>query len=608
MISMAVEISQKYDINLFPIETILSWVTSNEIGIPEIQRPFVWEPNQVKGLIDSLYNGYPIGYIVTWKDPAVTLKDGKKSDGKKIIIDGQQRVKALMTSILGETLIDADYKKIRIQIAFNPVEQEFAVINPAKENDMAWIPEISPIVNGELAEIRKITDKYIKNNPNADEEHVLSAIDKVREISKKQLGVIELHSGLDIETITEIFVRVNQEGVKLNKADFVMAKIASFGEKNEGSDLRKCIDLFCHLAVVPDHFEAIKDDVEFSKTDYFKKISWLKDEKDDFYDPDLTDVLRVAFATEFERGKLGDLLSLLAGRNFETKEFEDDIKKESFKKLIEGVLKTVSESNFKRFLMIINSAGFVNKKFYQSVTAVNIAYVLYLKLKEENANPSKIEKLVKKWFVMSTLTGRYSVAIESRIDSDVKYFKPDKIEKFLDNIEKTELSDAFWNIELVNSLSQSNVGSSYLGVFRAARIKNNEKGFLSKDLTVRELVMHRGDDHHIFPRDYLKRNGKSRRNYNQLANFVYTQQEINIQIGSKPPKEYMAEVESKCNNGDIKCSISTGIDNMKTLKENLKENCIPESIFEGTVDNFESFLKQRRKLMAEKIKEYYYNL
>ena len=209
---------------------------------------------------------------------------------------------------------------------------------------------------------------------------------------------------------------------------------------------------------------------------------------------------------------------------------------------------------------------------------------------------------------MSTLTGRYSVAIESRIDSDVKYFKPDKIEKFLDNIEKTELSDAFWNIELVNSLSQSNVGSSYLGVFRAARIKNNEKGFLSKDLTVRELVMHRGDDHHIFPRDYLKINGKSRRDYNQLANFVYTQQEINIQIGSKPPKEYMAEVESKCNNGDIKCSIGTGIDNMKSLKENLKENCIPESIFEGTVDNYELFLEQRRKLMAEKIKEYYFNL
>ena len=80
---MAVEISQKYDINLFPIETILSWVTSNEIGIPEIQRPFVWEPNQVKGLIDSLYNGYPIGYIVTWKDPAVTLKDGK--DRKSVV-------------------------------------------------------------------------------------------------------------------------------------------------------------------------------------------------------------------------------------------------------------------------------------------------------------------------------------------------------------------------------------------------------------------------------------------------------------------------------------------------------------------------------------------
>ena len=69
--------------------------------------------------MDSLYKGFPIGYIIVWKNPDVKLKDGSLSSGKKILIDGQQRVTALQAAVAGLMVTGEDYKKKRIQIAFN---------------------------------------------------------------------------------------------------------------------------------------------------------------------------------------------------------------------------------------------------------------------------------------------------------------------------------------------------------------------------------------------------------------------------------------------------------------------------------------------------------
>jgi len=485
------------------------------------------------------------------------------------------------------------------------MENKFEVFNPAIEKDKAWISDIAPIVDNS-ASIRKVTDDYVASNPEAKIDQIDSAVEKLRQIGKKQLGLIELDPGLDIDTVTEIFVRVNQTGVRLSQADFVMSKIASYGGDSEGSNLRKCIDYFCHMAIAPEFYSHFKEiDNSFSKTDYFKKISWLKDEKDDFYDPKYTDLLRVAFTSEFNRGKLGDLVSLLSGRNFVTREFEDKIRGETFQKLEKGILNFVNETNFKRFLMILQTAGFIDRELYQSTNVVNMSYVLYLKLKEQKVDSAKIEKFVRKWFVMSSLTSRYSGAVESTMDGDVKKFNKDEFGNYFDNIEKADLSDAFWNVGLITEFSKFTLGSPLLGIFRAARVRDNDKGFLSKDITVRSLVSERGDVHHVFPRKYLRKNGLQRKEYNQLANLVYTQQEINIAIGSKPPKEYMKDMKLQCNGGPLKYG---GINNLETLKSNLKENCIPESIFEGTVENYELFLEQRRKLMVEKVRNYYFNL
>ena len=137
--------TQRYSVTPHPIETILTWVKSGEIAIPEIQRPFVWEATKVRNLLDSLYQGYPVGYLIAWRNPTVKLKDGTPSAGKRILIDGQQRVTALMAALLGREVLTKDYETVRIRIAFHPQEERFEVANPAIRKDVAWIEDVAEV-------------------------------------------------------------------------------------------------------------------------------------------------------------------------------------------------------------------------------------------------------------------------------------------------------------------------------------------------------------------------------------------------------------------------------------------------------------------------------
>ena len=139
----------KYSVNQYPVSSILAWIQDGEIAVPEIQRPFVWSTAQVRDLIDSLYRGYPIGYIITWKNPDVRLKDGSRAVGKKVVIDGQQRIIAMRAALLGLPVVTKEYKEERIYIAFHPVKEEFATLTPAIEKDPSWISDISTIVSKE---------------------------------------------------------------------------------------------------------------------------------------------------------------------------------------------------------------------------------------------------------------------------------------------------------------------------------------------------------------------------------------------------------------------------------------------------------------------------
>ncbi len=595
---------QKYSVNQQLIETILAWVKSEEIAIPEIQRPFVWDSSKVRDLLDSLYQGYPVGYVIAWRNPNVRLKDGSLSEGKKILIDGQQRVTALTAAILGEYVIDKTYQRIKIKIAFNPLTEKFEVQNPAILKDKTWLHDISEAINGSIG-ILKLVRHYLESNPEADEDKVERAFTNLINIPKKQIGIIELAHDLDIETVTEIFIRINSKGVVLSQADFAMSKIAANTEY-EGNLLRKAIDYFCHLAIAPEFYKHIVDnDKEFASTDFFQKMQWLKTENEDLYDPDYTDLIRVAFTSQFNRGRLSDLVSLLSGRNFETRTFEDTITEQSFATLKNGVNNFINETNFKRFLMIIKSAGFISPKLIRSQNALNFAYIIYLKLKELGVNAVAIETYVKRWLVFSILTGRYSGSPESIFDFDIKQIAERPFEDYLKEKEEGELSDAFWNAALPQGLDTSVASSPYFHIFLAAQVKANDRGFLSKDVLVSDLISLRGDVHHLFPKDYLKSNGLERGKYNQIANYVYMQSEINIKVGNKPPKNYFELINNQIE--DNKRLVS-GISSNAELMENLISNCVPPEIMQMSIDDYPEFLALRRKLMATKIKAYYFAL
>ena len=134
----------KYDVNNNSIQSLLTGFAMEILQFLKFSV-IVWDSTKVRDLIDSLYEGFPVGYIIVWKNPDVRLKDGTISSGKKILIDGQQRITALQAAIVGEKVVGSDYRKKRIKIAFHPVEQRFEVSNPAIEKDVAWIPDIAPL-------------------------------------------------------------------------------------------------------------------------------------------------------------------------------------------------------------------------------------------------------------------------------------------------------------------------------------------------------------------------------------------------------------------------------------------------------------------------------
>jgi hypothetical protein len=595
--------TQKYSVNQQAISVLLAWVEANEIAIPEIQRPFVWDSSRVRDLMDSLYQGFPIGYVIAWQNPNVRLKDGTISRGKKILIDGQQRVTALCAAILSQYVINKEFNRIKIKIAFNPLTEKFEVQNPAILKDKTWIPDISEVLMG--GSLIKIIRKYNEANPEASEDQIEKAISTLMDIPKKQIGIIDLSADLDIETVTEVFIRINSQGVVLSQADFAMSKIA-VNEIYGGNILRKAIDYFSHMAISPEFYKHIIDfDKEFAQTEYFRQMSWLKDEKEDLYDPSYTDILRVSFTKEFNRGKLADLVSLLSGRNFETRTFEESIVESSFEKLKKSVLSFMGETEFKRFIMIIRSAGFIIPEMIRSQNALNFAYIVYLKLREQKLETSVIEKCVARWFVFSVLTGRYSGSPESMMDYDIRQIESKSFIEYLREKEQAEMSDAYWNFGLVQALTSSVSSSPSFNVFLAAQAKANDKGFLSRDITIANMIALRGDIHHIFPKNYLKKNSKQKGEYNQIANYVYMQQEINIKVGDKSPETYFKQVIEQCNGGE---KFYGGIDTLAELHKNLEMNCIPSSVFEMNIMDYDQFLQERRQLMAKKIREYYFSL
>lgn len=599
--------AEKYSIEQKTVENILGIIRNGEVAIPEIQRPFVWKGKQVRDLVDSLFRGYPAGYLIIWQNPDVKLKDGQTSVGKKILIDGQQRVTALMTAIDGREVLFDDYTSKQIKIAFNPWAEEgestFEVQTPVHVKDKKWIPDISALFKPGFDDYEFI-EEYVAANPTVERKAINKKIKALQQIVHRQMGVIMLDANLGIDEVTEIFVRINSQGKILNEADFAMSKIAA-DSKYGGNLLRKAIDYFCHLAVEPTFYSSVARDAEFMATDYAREMKWLKDDYKEIYDPDYSDMLRVSMMHQFKRGRLRDLVSLLSGRDFADRSFKDSIMQESFELLARGVHNFISEFNTKQFVQAIESAGFVSPKLLRSQLPLDFAYTLYLLLRENGdawgVNKIAIKNVVRKWFVFSVLTGRYSSSPESKMDRDIRGIMDKGVVPYFSDIQAAELGDAFWNVNLVQMLETSSNTHPSFTVYVAAQVFFNDKSLLSS--TPVAHLIDNGDVHHIFPKEYLKKAGVARSLYNQVANYTYLETPVNISIGKAAPNDYFGRAVRQCQDGRIEVGT---ICDAAELAENLQTNCIPADVVNWSIDDYESkFLPARRKMMAEKIRKYY---
>lgn len=601
--------AEKYNASNIAVEQILNFIKSSEIAIPEIQRPFVWKPSQVRDLIDSLYTGYPTGYLIISQSPNMKLKDGSLSEGKKIMIDGQQRVTALMTAIMGMEVINSDFEKKRIKISFNPLanvdEEIFKVQDSAILKDKKWVSDISELFIPEFDSFSFI-QKYCTINEDVNPSELNKKITQVIGIKNRQIGVISLDKELTIDEVTEIFIRINSQGAKLNQSDFAMSKIAA-NVKYGGNTLRKAIDYFSHLAVQPDWYSEMAKDKEFMESKFAQRIKWLKDDREEIYNPGYGDILRVALMYKFGRGKMKDLVSLLGGRDFETRDYKEEIAEASFVNLTEGVLDFMNEYSFTSFVLSLKIAGFISEKLINSQMTLDFAYTLYLILYNNNTiDKTQIKHYVSKWYVFSTLTSRYITSPETAMDLDIRRIKEKGFLEYFNEMEDANLSETFWEIGLVQNLETSAINSPFFNVFLAAQVHASDNSLLMNGTKVRELITTMGDIHHIFPKVYLQKNGiTDKSKYNQIANYTFLDTATNISIGEKAPYDYFNTVAEQCSTKELKYGNITDLD---LLKDNLATNCIPENIVNLDVMDYEDFLLERRKLMAKKIKDYYYSL
>ena len=602
-------VGEKFTLRQYTVNSILGMIEAEQFVIPEIQRPFVWKRSQVRDLIDSLYNGYPTGYIITWKNPDVQTKDGKVASGKHVLIDGQQRITALMAAISGKEIIDDDFNKSRIKIAFNPFaddsSKKFAVQDASHLKDKKWIPDIAELFKNDFDPFTYAM-AYCADNAGIKPNEFNNEIMKLKGVANRQIGVIELEHSLDIDEVTEIFIRINSKGTPLSQSDFVMSKMAA-DTVHGGNMLRKVVDYFCHLAVKPDFYPQLIKDEEFANTEFAPKIKWLAKDNEDIYDPEYGDMLRVAFMYSFNRGRLSDLVSLLSGRDFETREYKDEIVEDSYNRLKEGILRFINEYSFEQFVLAIKGAGFKSSKLLNSQMTLNFAYTLYLKLHDDpNIQQGQIKRLIQKWFVLSTLTGRYVSSPESVMSRDIRNIAEKGFLQFAQEIEASALSDTFWKVTLPQNLETTSVNSPAFNVFLAAQDYLKSGSMLMKGTMISDLITISGDVHHIFPKAYLKKNGVDNKGrYNQVANFTFLDTQVNKAISDDAPCEYFGVILEQCKTKNVQIG---NIADEDELMINLDENAIPREVVEMTVKDYERFLIERRKLMAEMIEKYYKSL
>ncbi|HIE10875.1 MAG TPA: DUF262 domain-containing protein [Kiritimatiellae bacterium] len=568
----------------YTVGKLLEDIAIGEIGLPDIQRPFVWDTSRVRDLFDSMYRGYPIGTLLFWEngypgEHRVIGVDGKQKVPRLLIVDGQQRLTALYAVMKGVPIVGKDFRCRRLRIAFTPMEERFEVTNAAIERDPSWIPDISVLWRPEFDQYEFVSEylgRLAEHRPLASEDRkrIPKAIHRLVNLISYPLSALEISVSATEEQVAEIFVRINSRGRTLNQADFILTLMSVFWDEG-----RRELEEFCRRAQKPP-----ADNRPSPYNPYFR--------------PAPEQLLRVSVALGFRRARLEHVYSILRGKDLQTGEFSPERRDAQFALLREAQAQALDLQHWHDFFKVIKRAGYVHPSLISSQMALVYTYALWLIGRRDfGLDHHTLRDLMARWFFMSSLTGRYTGESETRMERDLAMLRGCRRgEEFIRALEQemaAVLTPDYWGVTLPNDLATASARNpGQLAYYAALCIL--DASVLFSTMRVRDLLDPSSrakrkalERHHLFPRGYLERRGiADRREINQVANYALVEWHDNIDIRDLPPAEYAPRYERNLD--------------PEALRAMYHYHALPERWYEM---EYRAFLEERRRLMAAVIRE-----
>ncbi len=526
----------------YTLSKLLDDIQMGEIGLPEIQRPFIWPNTKVRNLFDSMYKGFPVGYLLFW---ANRIGDGSRQIGTDVklrvpyllIIDGQQRLTSLYAVMKRVPVVRNNYQTEIIRIAFNPLKEIFDVTDVAIEKDPEYIPDISLIWASDIG-IFKLVDSYLSRLKSTreispeDENKIKSSINKLDNIESFPFSILEISGDATEEEVSDIFVRINSEGTSLNQADFILTLMSVFWDQG-----RFQLEEFCKQTRIQS---------ENKPSPYNHLIK-----------PNPDQMIRVDIGFGFKRARLKNIYNILRGKDIDTGEFSDKRREEQFSILKSAQSKILNIQTWQEFLKCIIQAGYRSQDMITSEITLLYAYVFFLIGKYDfNLSPHLLRKLIARWFFATEMVSRYTGSFESLMEQDLSRLRDihssNEFVAYLNKIIDETLTDDYWEITLPNELNTSSARTPVLFAYYASLNLLNAQVLFS-EIRIPELLdptikskKAPIERHHLFPKGYLKKIGiNERRITNTLANYALVEWSDNIEISDNAPFEYVPKYEKR---------------------------------------------------------------
>ena len=572
----------------YDLGSLMKAIGLGEIGLPDIQRPFVWKNAKVRDLFDSMYKGYPVGYFLFWQNALATDThaigtDSKQKPPKLVIVDGQQRLTSLYAVIRSIPVIRQNFESERIQIAFNPLEEKFEVVDAAILRDKAFLPDISMLWS-DKTDVFEILDKYLeglgssREVTNDEKKKIKKSITGLQNLLSFPFTALELAADIDEEAVSDVFVRINSKGTPLNQADFILTLMSVFWDEG-----RTALESFCREARKP--------------------TKGQPSSFNHFIEPSPDQMLRVGVGVAFKRAVLKYVYSILRGKDLETGKFSEDRRIEQFKSLELAQSKALNLQYWHDFLNCIRQAGFRSTKMISSKNNLLFSYILYLIGRTEYSIPEfELRSVIARWFFMSAVTGRFTGSPESAMEFDLARLRTVKTGKefiaALDSVCEVTLTNDFWAVTLPNDLATSSPRSPSLFAYLASLVLLDSRALFSKlkiaDLLDPATQANRSavERHHLCPKSYLAKQGISAtRDTNQIANYAWLEWGDNSDISDSPPKDYFPVMKARFSQHEM-----DQMNRWHALPANWEQM------------EYNDFLLHRRELMARVIADGYATL